>query len=98
MRITQRIPFAFRLINRIESFRPIEELTKRVGGIETKRRMITFAPQPLTTWFRRRQSAPTDVEDNRESVVIWPDTFTNFSEDAPGKAAVDVLEAMGYRY
>jgi Fe-S oxidoreductase len=97
MRITERIPFAFRLINRIESFRPIEELTKRLGGIETKRRMITFAPQPLTAWFRRRHSSSAEAEDTRESVVIWPDTFTNFSADAPGKAAVDVLEAMGYR-
>jgi FAD/FMN-containing dehydrogenase/Fe-S oxidoreductase len=97
MRITERIPFAFRLINRLESFRLIEELTKRLGGIETKRRMITFAPQPLTAWFRRRRSAAAEGDDTRESVVIWPDTFTNFSADAPGKAAVDVLEAMGYR-
>ncbi|MBT2547230.1 FAD-binding and (Fe-S)-binding domain-containing protein [Arthrobacter sp. ISL-65] len=97
MRITERIPFAFRLINLLESFRPIEELTKRLGGIETKRRMITFAPQPLTAWFRRRRSSSAEVDDTRESVVIWPDTFTNFSADAPGKAAVDVLEAMGYR-
>ncbi|RKQ34903.1 FAD-binding and (Fe-S)-binding domain-containing protein [Kocuria tytonis] len=33
----------------------------------------------------------------RPSVVLWPDTFTNFSADGPGKAAVEVLEAMGYR-
>ncbi|MCR4525365.1 heterodisulfide reductase-related iron-sulfur binding cluster, partial [Kocuria rhizophila] len=33
----------------------------------------------------------------RPSVVLWPDTFTTYSADGPGKAAVEVLEAMGYR-
>ncbi|RLZ03627.1 FAD-binding oxidoreductase [Kocuria tytonicola] len=33
----------------------------------------------------------------RPSVVLWPDTFTTYSADGPGKAAVAVLEAMGYR-
>ncbi|MGY1636957.1 (Fe-S)-binding protein [Geodermatophilus sp. SYSU D00742] len=30
-------------------------------------------------------------------MVLWPDTFTNSSADAPGRAAVEVLEAMGSR-
>jgi FAD/FMN-containing dehydrogenase/Fe-S oxidoreductase len=100
MRVTEKVPFAFRVVNWLESFRPVEELTKRLGGIEPKRRMISFAPQPLTAWFRRRQQAgkrPDTHVDDRRTVVLWPDTFTNFSADAPGKAAIDVLEAMGYR-
>jgi Fe-S oxidoreductase len=62
--------------------------------------MISFAPQPLTRWFRRRQAEgrrPGEDAAGRETVVLWPDTFTNFSADAPGRAAVEVLEAMGYR-
>jgi Fe-S oxidoreductase len=62
--------------------------------------MISFTPQPLTAWFRRRQNTGNrsgDDADSRKTVVLWPDTFTNFSADAPGKAAIDVLEAMGYR-
>ena len=29
--------------------------------------------------------------------MLWPDSWTNFMDDGPGKAAVEVLEAMGYR-
>jgi Fe-S oxidoreductase len=100
MRIVEKVPFAFRAVNLLESFRPVEELTKRLGGIEPRRRMISFAPQPLTRWFRRRQAEgrrPGDDAAGRATVVLWPDTFTNFSADAPGRAAVEVLEAMGYR-
>jgi Fe-S oxidoreductase len=61
--------------------------------------MISFADQPLTKWFRRRSAGrrPGEDAEGRETVVLWPDTFTNFSADAPGRAAVEVLEAMGYR-
>jgi FAD/FMN-containing dehydrogenase/Fe-S oxidoreductase len=99
MRIAEKVPVAFRALNLLLSFRPIENLTKRLGGIEPKRRMISFAPQPLTAWFRRRSAGrrPGEAADGRETVVLWPDTFTNYSADAPGRAAVEVLEAMGYR-
>ncbi|SDY72697.1 FAD/FMN-containing dehydrogenase [Modestobacter sp. DSM 44400] len=99
MRITEKVPFAFRAINLLVSFGPVETLTKRLGGIEPRRRMISFAPRPLTAWFRRRSAGrrPDEAIDGRETVVLWPDTFTNYSSDAPGRAAVEVLEAMGYR-
>jgi FAD/FMN-containing dehydrogenase/Fe-S oxidoreductase len=95
MRIAEKVPFAFRALNALVSLRPVEELTKRLGGLEPRRRMISFAPRPLTAWFRRRR--PTGSTDDRATVVLWPDTFTNYSADAPGRAAVEVLEAMGYR-
>ena len=99
MRIVEKVPLSFRLINLLESHRGVEELTKRLGGIEPRRRMITFAEQPLTRWFRGRPAARSGggPAETRPSVVLWPDTFTNFSADAPGRAAVEVLEAMGYR-
>jgi FAD/FMN-containing dehydrogenase/Fe-S oxidoreductase len=99
MRIVEKVPLAFRAINLAESNRAVEELTKRLGGIEPQRRMISFADQPLTKWFRRRSAGrrPGEDAEGRETVVLWPDTFTNFSADAPGRAAVEVLEAMGYR-
>ena len=95
MRIVEKVPLSFRLINLLESHRGVEELTKRLGGIEPRRRMITFAEQPLTRWFRGRPAARSGggPAETRPSVVLWPDTFTNFSADAPGRAAVEVLEA-----
>lgn len=95
-----RVPGALRLVNALESWRPIEELTKRLGGLEPRRRMISFAEEPLTRWHRRRSrrdSAPRDPGTARPTVVVWPDTFTNFTATGPGQAAIEVLEAMGYR-
>ena len=101
LRLTSRVPGALRALNGAESFAPIENLTKRIGGIEPRRRMVRFAAQPLTAWFRRTRSRTRGLSgarsDAREAVVLWPDTFTNFAADAPGRAAVEVLEAMGYR-
>jgi FAD/FMN-containing dehydrogenase/Fe-S oxidoreductase len=98
LRIAGKLPFALRLVNLLESIRPVEELTKRLGGIEPRRRMIVFAPRPLTTWFRRRPAPCPDANtSDGQTVVLWPDTFTNYCSDGPGQAAIEVLEAMGYR-
>ncbi|MEA5455640.1 FAD-binding and (Fe-S)-binding domain-containing protein [Sinomonas sp. JGH33] len=104
VRLLSKVPGAVRAVNWLESFGPVEALTKRLGGIEPRRRMITFATQPLTAWHRQRNGAARGGDavvgrsgDAGETVVLWPDTFTNFAADAPGRAAVEVLEAMGYR-
>ena len=101
MRCASKIPGSIRLLNWAESFRPVEELTKRLGGIEPRRRMIRFATVPLTKWFRRRAPGTTagisPDPGSERTVVIWPDTFTNFTAPGPGQAAIEVLEALGYR-
>ncbi|MDO4918151.1 FAD-binding and (Fe-S)-binding domain-containing protein [Kocuria sp.] len=98
MRVVSRVPGALPAVNALERLAPVEALTKRLGGIEPRRRMIRFNNAPLTSWFRSRGTrAPGRDAEERPSVVLWPDTFTNFAADGPGKAAVEVLEAMGYR-
>ena len=110
MKLVTTVPGSLRAVNFLERFRPVEELTKKLGGIEARRRMIRFNNAPLTSWYKARSKgadAARDLArgghraasagDDTPSVVLWPDTFTNFSADAPGKAAIEVLEAMGYR-
>ncbi|MEU5468730.1 FAD-binding and (Fe-S)-binding domain-containing protein [Kocuria salsicia] len=108
MRIATAVPGSLRAVNVLERFAPVEALTKKLGGIEPRRRMIRFNDTPLTSWFRDRTrhdaaagrargGARVSSSNEQPSVVLWPDTFTNFSADGPGKAAVEVLEAMGYR-
>src|SRR5690606_17642841 len=101
MRWASKIPGALKLLNVVESFRPIEELTKKLGGIEPQRRMITFAETTFAQWLNKRNkrnsSATSSRDQQKPTVVIWPDTFTNFTATGPGIAAVEVLEAMGYR-
>ncbi|GAB49726.1 FAD-binding and (Fe-S)-binding domain-containing protein [Mobilicoccus pelagius] len=89
------------LVNRITSIRPLEVAVMKAAGVESRRRMISFAEQlPFTGWFaerRRRGEAPQRPADAaRETLVLWPDTFTNHLSPHVGVAAVEVLEALGY--
>jgi Fe-S oxidoreductase len=80
-------------LNAVVHTPPIARVLKRAGGIDPQRELPFFARQRFTDWFRARR-AP---EGAGETVLIWPDTFTdNFHPDA-GRAAVRVLEAAGFK-
>ncbi|HEX2224203.1 MAG TPA: FAD-linked oxidase C-terminal domain-containing protein [Thermoanaerobaculia bacterium] len=68
-------------------------LLKPLAGIAPERRLPTFAPRTFRSRFRdrtvQREGAPT--------VLLWPDTFTEFFHPEIGLAAADVLESAGYR-
>lgn len=93
-RLMNLVPGTPRLVNAAMRVKPLQKAVMRLGGVETQRDMIRFADRPLTQWFAQR---PGDAPDGRPSVVLWPDSWTNFMDDGPGRAAVEVLEAMGYR-
>jgi Fe-S oxidoreductase len=78
-----------RLVNRMAR-RP---LAKRLGGIAPEREIPVFAEQTFTSWFTGHSPA----EGVKGKVLLWPDTFTNHLAPEVGKAAVEVLEAAGYR-
>jgi FAD/FMN-containing dehydrogenase/Fe-S oxidoreductase len=78
-------------------------LLKRMGGIAPERSLPTLAAEPLRRWFRRRSRAhagdPEAGPAGRpalERVVVFPDTFTNAFEPQIGRAAIAVLEHLGY--
>ncbi|TDD81504.1 FAD-binding oxidoreductase [Saccharopolyspora karakumensis] len=96
-RIAARIP---RLVNAITTRPAPAALLKSLGGIDPHRDMIRFAEQSFETWFARRPRQPGQAAtagDPNSTVVLWPDTFTNYLAPEVGKAAVEVLEALGYR-
>ncbi|MGO4382673.1 FAD-binding and (Fe-S)-binding domain-containing protein [Specibacter sp. RAF43] len=98
-RVLEAVPGAARFVNLALGIRPVEELVKRLAGIEPRRRMIYFAPQTLRKWFGKQRGSGVHAVDerNRPTVMLWPDTFNNFNSPGVGQAAVEVLEAMGYR-
>jgi FAD/FMN-containing dehydrogenase/Fe-S oxidoreductase len=80
-------------------------------GVSRQRRLPRFAAEPFHVWFSRRGQGAGDRGQesnvNRHgpipyplspipSVVLFPDTFTNYNEPEVGRAAVRVLEAAGY--
>ncbi len=71
----------------------LRTLAKRVAGISTKRQVPAFAPRTFKEQFRERASA----DPNRPPVILWADTFNNHFHPETALAAVDVLEAAGFR-
>ncbi|SEG84877.1 FAD/FMN-containing dehydrogenase [Thermomonospora echinospora] len=86
-----RVP---RLVNTLARMPLLERAIKAAGGIAPERQLPLFAPQPFTEWWRAR--GPRGPGERGE-VVVWPDTFTNYFHPEIGRAAVEVLEAAGFR-
>ena len=73
-------------------------LAEKFIGVDRRRDMPTFVRPTFTQWFRKshnRTSAPEHLT-AANKVVLFADTFMNYSEPAIGKAAVEVLEALGF--
>jgi len=71
----------------------LRDIAKLVTGMPRQRRIPAFAPQTFKSWFRRH--SPRNPEGGL--VVLWPDTFNNYFLPETAKAAVEVLEAAGFR-
>ena len=66
----------------------------RLFGIDRRRPLPAFASEPFTTWFDRRKPAR---EAPRGPVALFADTFVTYNAPEIGRAAVELLEAAGYR-
>ncbi|WP_375491782.1 FAD-binding and (Fe-S)-binding domain-containing protein [uncultured Jatrophihabitans sp.] len=73
--------------------KPLAAAAKRLGGIDARRPLPSFAEQTFRSWFAQRS----DVPDGGAPVLLWVDTFTDHFSPRVGRAAVRVLEDAGYR-
>ncbi|MBI3108736.1 MAG: FAD-binding protein [Candidatus Rokubacteria bacterium] len=73
---------------------PSRWLLERLLGIDRRRPLPPFARESFTDWFDRR---PVRRDAPRGSVVLFNDTFATYNAPEIGRAAVEVLEAAGYR-
>ena len=73
----------------------LRDISKLVAGIPKQRGIPAFAPETFKTWFERRRSSRRDTE--APPVLLWPDTFNNYFHPGTARAAVEVLEAAGFR-
>jgi Fe-S oxidoreductase len=83
-----------RVVNTLFHLPGVESLAKWAGGIDHHRQIPRFAPRTLQSWFHSRTPGG---DGSRGEVVLWPDTFTNHFHPSIGQAAVEVLEAAGWR-
>lgn len=61
-------------------------------GITPERVLPELAKQRFSQWFKRQPKQP----DSAKKVVLFNDTYTEFNHPEIGKAAVKVLQAIGY--
>jgi FAD/FMN-containing dehydrogenase/Fe-S oxidoreductase len=99
-RLRPRHAYAFGLIDKGARFAAhaprlvnlLAPLTKRLVGMAPERQVPKFATTTFQDWFAARDGGTTGKQ-----VLLWPDTFTNHFHPEVGIAAVEVLEAAGYR-
>jgi FAD/FMN-containing dehydrogenase/Fe-S oxidoreductase len=98
------LPLAARAVSRLRLAPLVNTLTHTpglhraatlLGGLEN-REVPLFAGETLQQWYKRR--GPQGPQGGgRGTVVLWPDTFTNYFHPHIGQAAVEVLEHAGWR-
>jgi FAD/FMN-containing dehydrogenase/Fe-S oxidoreductase len=89
-RIGGRLPS---IVNAASAIGPLRRTGLRVAGLDPRRGVPRFADQTFRRWWRRR---PAPAGPGRE-VLLWIDTFTDSFSPAVGRAAVALLEDVGYQ-
>ncbi len=69
-------------------------LNEKLFRISRHRPLPPFARQSFHVWFRRHRPHPNAGRVG--TVLLFPDTFTDYNEPRIGRAAVRLLEATGY--
>jgi FAD/FMN-containing dehydrogenase/Fe-S oxidoreductase len=85
-----------RLVNAATHAPGIATLGKRLAGVAEDRDAPLFARQSFVQWWRARGAALPGPAD-RGTVLLWPDTFTNYFHPHIAVAAVRLLRDAGFR-
>jgi hypothetical protein len=72
-------------------------LLEETLGIAAERDLPSFERETLRDWFRDRGGSTVPPTAAARKAVLFPDTYTNYSNPEIGAAAVRVLEAAGVR-
>lgn len=89
------------LSNRLMGSSPVRILLQELAGVDARRVLPAFAPEPFMSWFHSfRKQEPLEREDfkkDRPVVCLLMDPFTNYHEPEIGKSACRILQALGYK-
>jgi FAD/FMN-containing dehydrogenase/Fe-S oxidoreductase len=89
-----------RAVNALASVPPLAALGKRLAGVAPERDVPRLASETFTRAWERRPASAVHLEgvghpEEGRTVVLWPDTFTEYLSPSVGRSAVRVLEAAG---
>lgn len=88
------------LVNAWMKNRAIRALMANLLGIEHGRTLPRFASEPLSRWFAARSGRGVEMQGNctaHNRVVLFNDTYSENYLPGVGRAAIEILEAAGYR-
>jgi len=88
-------PFA-KLINPFFKFSLIKWSGEKIFGIDKRRQMPLYAATKFREWFEKRKPSNGQTNDRNNKVILFVDTFTNYHQPEVGRAAVTVLERLGF--
>ena len=97
-RLNRIASFAPEFANFIAEQPPIRAAMNHFLGISPKRHLPAFAPS-LLSWRNQdlREKASLPPVGTRGTVVLFADCFTTFNEPHIGRAAIRVIESLGYQ-
>jgi Fe-S oxidoreductase len=86
------------LSNWVMQSRVVRALLERFYGLDRRVPPPRFVRRTFRQWFaKRRKAADSTASSDRPRVAYFVDTWTNYHAPQVGRAAVKVLEALGYR-
>jgi FAD/FMN-containing dehydrogenase/Fe-S oxidoreductase len=96
--LVSRLGSALAPVSNLASDLPVvSALGKRLLGVAPERDLPTFRRETLRDWFQARGGSTVSASEAARTVVLVPDTYTNYTRPAAGRAAVELLEAAGVR-
>ncbi|HZD99522.1 MAG TPA: (Fe-S)-binding protein, partial [Micromonosporaceae bacterium] len=82
--------------NAITHIPGVRRVAKSIAGVDQQRDVPRFARRTFTRWFRRKHKRAATGR-GRGTVLLWPDTFTNYLSPHVARSATEALEAAGFR-
>lgn len=83
------------LWNAVVSTPTLRRFVNRLSGFHPERTLPRLHPQTLRRWFANR--TPPNLTADARTVLLFCDEFTDHNDVPAGIAAVELLEALGYR-
>ncbi|HKB41937.1 MAG TPA: heterodisulfide reductase-related iron-sulfur binding cluster, partial [Gemmataceae bacterium] len=93
-RLNRRGAVVAPLVNGLQRNRVVRWLLEKLAGIDRRRSLPPLHFDHFRRWFARHR--PDDEAGKRGKVLLLDDCFTTFNEPSIGRAAVRVLETVGY--
>ncbi|WP_345712171.1 FAD-binding and (Fe-S)-binding domain-containing protein [Kineococcus glutinatus] len=94
-RWSRLVLLAPKVVNGVLALPPVARLAKLAAGVDRRRPLPRFADRTFRAWFEERERTGAALT-GAEPVLLWVDSFTDHFTPDVGKAAVKLLEHLGF--